>query len=487
MKIIFSTVMFFAFAGNIFADAQLTAWLTAYSGLYARTYTTTANRTAGISATTWAKQSVPAYADISQVLYSANWVYVRAADLPSYVTGPWLNPQGAVGQFSPTNQHLINRFPRSPAVPSGTKTTSGAGYSGLYVNGIAIFNFTDGKAWDGTGAVNGPHTQSTYYWHRNAPVGEDYNFDYGLGHQNPTGVYHTHQQPIALRYQLGDHVNFNSSTKNYSESSSTNISHSPIAGWAYDGYPIYGPYGYSISNNAASSVRRMISGYVQRDGMHGTDNLTNNLSVIPAWYARFRQAHFGGSYSTAAGTARPPVAGTNTLATYAEDFSHYGDLTNAATGQLYLPGTNTFDLDVYNGRYCVTPEFPGGTYAYFLTIDASGSSAYPYAIAYEYYGSATGGSVSSISETVTTNFTGGANSTLTLSSPTLTNSVVTLKWSATEGGTYSVATSGNLTIWTTNLTGIAAALNKGTTTTAKVSTNQFFKVLRTALANYDAN
>ena len=486
MKKIFLAATLCLLAVNIFADAQLNSWLTAYSGVYARTYTTTANRTAGISATTWTKQSVPAYADISQVLYSANWVYVRAADLPSYVTGPWLNPQGAVGQFSPTNQHLINRFPRSTTVPA-SKTSSGTGYSGLFVNGIAIFNFTDGKAWDGTGANAGTHTSSTYYWHRNAPVGEDYNFDYGLGHQNPAGVYHTHQQPIALRYQLGDHVNYNSSTKNYAESSSTNLSHSPIVGWAYDGFPIYGPYGHSISNNASSGIRRMVSGYTVRDGTKGTDTLATNLSVIPAWYARYRLAHFGGSYSTAAGIPRPSVAGTNTLGTYAQDFAFYGDLTNAATGQKYSPGTNTFDLDEWNGHYCVTPEFPGGTYAYFLALDASSAPTYPYTIAFEYYGTPSGGSVSSISEAATTNFTGAANSTLTMNSPAITNTTVTLTWSAVEGGTYSVANSGNLTTWTTNLTGLAAVLNKGTTTSTKVSTNQFFKVIRTALANYDPN
>ncbi len=487
MKKLFLVLLLAALAGKVFADPSITSWLTAYSGLYARTYTTTANRTAGISATTWAKQAVPAYADVSQVLYSANWVYVRAADLPSYVTGPWLNPQGVVGQFSPTNQHLINRFPRSPSVPAGTKTISGTGYSGLYVNGVAIFNFTDGKAWDGSGVVSGPHNQPTYFWHRNAPVGEGFNFDFPLGHQNPAGVYHTHQQPIALRYQLGDHVDYNTSTKNYSESSNTNFAHSAIVGWAYDDYPIYGPYGYSISNNAASGVRRMVSGYVQRDGNNGTDIVANNLTTIPAWYARFRQGHFGGSYSTVATAARATVGGTNLLGTFAEDFSYFGDVTNAATSQLYVQGTNTFDLDVYNGRWCVTPDFPGGTYAYFLDIDSSGNVAYPYAIAYEYYGSATGGSVTSISETVTTNFTGAANATLTMNAPAISNSLVTLTWSAVEGGTYSVANSGNLTTWTTNLIGIAAVQNLGTTTATKVSTNQFFKVIRTALANYDAN
>ena len=475
-------------ARNVLADAQLTSWQTNYSGQYARAYTNTSFRTSGTSVTTWANQSMPAYADIAFIGNSANWVYVRAADLPSYVVGPWLNPQGVMGQFSPTNQHLINRFPRTPSVPSGNKTISGTGYSGLYVNGVAIFNFTDGKAWDGTNVVSGPHNQATYFWHRNAPSGEGYNFDYPLGHQNPSGVYHTHQQPIALRYQLGDHVDYNTSTKNYSEDTNAVTKHSPIMGWAYDGYPIYGPYGYSVSNNASSSVRRMVSGYVQRDGKNGTDNLTNNLSVIPAWYARFRQAHFGGTYSTTATTSRAGISGTNTLGTFAEDYSYYGDLTNSATSQLYVPGTNTFDLDVYNGRFCVTPEFPSGTYAYFLTIDSSGTSAYPYAIAYEYYGSATGGSLSSISETVTTNFYGGGDSSLTVNTAALTNTTITLVWSSVEGGTYQVESSTNQTTWTTQKSGVAAQGVSTTTnyTTSVTNGTAYIRLTRTALATYDS-
>jgi hypothetical protein len=74
-----------------------------------------------------------------------------------------------------------------------------------------------------------------------------------------------------------------------------------------------------------------------------------------------------------------------------------------------------------------------------------------------------------------------------MSVPAITNSTVTLTWSATEGGTYTLAASGNLTTWTTNSTGIAAVLNIGKTTVAKVSTNQFFRVTRTALASYDSN
>ena len=36
------------------------------------------------------------------------------------------------------------------------------------------------------------------------------------------------------------------------------------------------------------------------------------------------------------------------------------------------------DLDQYNGRYCVTPEYPDGTFAYFLTLDEENEPVYPY-------------------------------------------------------------------------------------------------------------
>ena len=32
--------------------------------------------------------------------------------------------------------------------------------------------------------------------------------------------------------------------------------------------------------------------------------------------------------------------------------------------------TGEGDLDVHNGRYCITPDYPNGVYAYFATIDS---------------------------------------------------------------------------------------------------------------------
>src|ERR1035438_10480235 len=55
------------------------------------------------------------------------------------------------------------------------------------------------------------------------------------------------------------------------------------------------------------------------------------------------------------------------------------------------PGGVLFDLNKYNARFCVTPEFPGGTYAYFESILADGTPFYPYHVGRWFFGNPTGG------------------------------------------------------------------------------------------------
>jgi hypothetical protein len=43
-------------------------------------------------------------------------------------------------------------------------------------------------------------------------------------------------------------------------------------------------------------------------------------------------------------------------------------------------------LDARNGRFCVTPEYPSGIYAYFVTLDASLTPVFPYTFFGTYYG-----------------------------------------------------------------------------------------------------
>src|SRR5205807_3054423 len=138
-----------------------------------------------------------------------------------------------------------------------------------------------------------------------------------------------------------------------------------------------------------------------------------------------------------------------------EDNAYFGDLSNPNTGSNYVQGVD-FDLNEYNARFCVTPEFPNGTWAYFVCVSSNGTPVFPYNIGRSFFGNPTGAAVTSIAETVVTNFLGGPNLSPVLAQPSVGGGVVTLTWSAVEGGTYRVESSTNLTSWSTNATGVAA-------------------------------
>ncbi len=454
------------------ADPRTNSWFTANSGKYARIYTSDANKTAGTSVTTWSNgsqtQAAPAYAGVQEVYSSSNWVYIRSTGLGSHVMGPWYLNAAHTMAFPnyPVNQKALYRIPRFPTVPA-SKTLTALGAIGYFVDGVSMFDSRDGYVWTGSAeAGNG-----TGYWNREAYVNEGVTFDPGYAHQEQTGNHHYHANPIALRYLLGDHVDYNVATKTYSESTNPVTAHSPILGWVRDGFPVYGPYGYSSASNSASGVRRMISGYVLRNGQSGTQNLTaTGRTAIPAWAARV--------YGVSTNQTGPAVNTTYPLGRYMEDNDYLGDLG-------YVQGVD-FDLDEYNGRWCVTPEFPDGTYAYFVSISSNGTPTFPYNIGRAFYGNPTGSAQTSISEAVTTNFLGGPNLAPVLNPPVLNNGIVTLTWSATEGGTYRLETSTNLANWSTNATGIAASLNTGSHTNSNTSDIGFFRVVQTALATYDS-
>jgi YHYH protein len=182
---------------------------------------------------------------------------------------------------------------------------------------------------------------------------------------------------VGLRHLLGDHVDYNATTNTYTENPA-NLHHSPILGWMRDGLPIYGPYAYSSPLNASSGIRRMTSGFVLRNGSNGTDNLaTTGRTTIPAWAQR--------ASGLAAAQTGAPVNATYPIGRYLEDNAYRGDL-----GQTL--GAD-FDLNEWNARYCLTPEFPAGTWAYFVTIHADGAPAFPYHCGRSYFGTPSGGAV----------------------------------------------------------------------------------------------
>ena len=481
----------FAFAAAIpaHADPQLTSWYIADSGQYARIYQTTAAETARTASTTWSRgsgtQTNPTYSGVSEIVYSASWVYIRTSGLGSHVMGPWYLDVAKTQNFPnfPSNTATIYRIPRTPTVPASKTLTSG-GAIGYFVNGVAFFDNRDTFSYSNANGRDADPTAGIGLgdgiWVRDAYPNEGATFDAALAHQ-AGNQYHYHVQPVALRYQLGDHVDYNATTNRYAESASAVTKHSPIIAWAQDGYPVYGPYGYATANDASSGVRRMVSGFVLRNGSNGTTNLTTTgRHTLAAWSAAWQ----GRATTLTAAQYGPGVSATYALGHYLEDYDYLGDLG-------FTQGVS-FDLDRYNGRTCVTPEFPNGTYAYFSTLNADNTPAFPYNIGRQFSGSPTGGT-STITETVTTHFQGGPNKAATWTSTPVgvAGGNVTLAWSAVEGGTYQVAATSDLTTTFTALTPtvLAAddAASKVETGGATGNTQRFYKVTRTALATFDAN
>jgi hypothetical protein len=301
-----------------------------------------------------------------QVRYSTNNVYVNTTGMPAYKIGPYLdgNPNQA------GNQNAIFRLPLNPTVNTGTKTPTTGGNIGIFINGVAMFDFRDGVAWSSTtnapcGGPGNPACTGTPSWYRDAILAERPGFDCSKGH--PAGTnYHHHQNPSAFDMDL---VVLSNICNLYDADGLYTINpaqHSPLIGFTYDGFPVYGAYGYANANGTGG-ITRIKSGYQLR-----------NITARTHW-----------ADGTDVGDG-PAVSATYPLGYYREDYewiSHAGD-------ESYL--------DIHNGRFCVTPEYPAGVYCYFATVDSNHNSAYPYLVGPTYYGNKTGAKVTTITETTTT-------------------------------------------------------------------------------------
>jgi hypothetical protein len=127
--------------------------------------------------------------------------------------------------------------------------------------------------------------------------------DENHAHVQPGGKYHYHGLPTLLMKDLG---------VNPSE-------HSPIIGWAVDGFPIYALYGFADLTDPDSDIVEMTSSYQLKKGERPSGD-----------------GQPGGTYD----------------GTFTADYE-------------YVEGSG--HLDECNGRITVTPDFPDGTYAYYLT------------------------------------------------------------------------------------------------------------------------
>jgi len=253
--------------------------------------------------------------NVQSVDYTSTDVYISCSCIPGYDIGPWAgNPNQA------ENQNYCYKITRNPQEAINHQAT-GLGHIGVWSNGVSVFNAKDAFSYNNQGV-----------WNQDAFVFEGASFDECLGHPAPNGEYHNHINPTCLYDDMDDQ------------------NHSPIIGYAFDGFPIYGAYAYTNADGTGA-IKRMESGYQLR-GITERNSLADGTQLNTNQYG-------------------PTIGGQYPLGSFLEDYEHsdaYGD------------------LDEHNGRFCITPDYPNGIYAYFVTIDENAAAIYPYTIGITYYG-----------------------------------------------------------------------------------------------------
>ena len=304
--------------------------------------------------------------------------------------------------------------------------------------------------------MNADETNKIYYYCKNHPnmAGSSGDQGYMIISTDTSAEILTNNYYIENYYGSGG-------TLDYSRRSD---GHSKILGMSYDGYPIYGPWGY---NSSGTAVRQVSSHRLRttaelpgaRPAVNTTGTTTYNVTVSNGEFL------FGGSrpnflslgrgktfifnqddasnndefllFSETDGGWHPSSSiGTTSYlyelgVTYTLDgstvtYAAYIAGFNAATQRriqivvpatapdaLYIFGYQTSGLglrtvqsgyilgdlvqdyihdssvgtlDEFNGKFAVTPDYPNGTYAYFMTEDSSGNPVYPYVIGRKFYG-----------------------------------------------------------------------------------------------------
>jgi hypothetical protein len=363
MKKLIITSLLSVTLGNSFAQLNpaITSWLQNTSGIMGSHYVS--------GNSTVITDNVEA--NIQTVQYSNSWVYVSTNGIPAYPTGPFLDGNPSLA----TDQNAIFKIPLNPTQNTGNLTATTGGNIGVFINGVALFDYRDGVAWNTStnslcGGLPGMSPcpggpGSSQSWNRDAVPAEKIGFDCSKGHP-ANGNYHHHQNPSAFKLDL----NVISSICDIYDADGLyaidSTVHSPLIGFAYDGFPIYGAYGFKNADGTGG-ITRIKSGFQLR-------NITNRL----VW---------ADGTDVADG---PVVSTTYPLGYFREDYEFVSH-----------PGQADY-LDEHNGRFCITPEYPNGIYCYYATVNADWNSAYPYAVGPYFYGNKTASKVTSIGETVTT-------------------------------------------------------------------------------------
>jgi len=213
---------------------------------------------------------------------------IKSNGIPNHKTGQFPN-RGNPNTIT-VQQHEY-RVPANPKVADQVSPMHGE--FGVAINGVP-FDPGAGEFYDGE--------RGWQYEPLSGAIA--LGIDVSHAHVQPTGKYHYHGLPTGLL----DSVEMNSSK------------HSPLIGWAADGFPMYAVYGLSDPKKSDSSITAMKSSYRLKKGNRPGGNAPD------------------GEYD----------------GTFVRDYEYVED---------------SGDLDECNGRLTITPDYPDGIYAYFMTED----------------------------------------------------------------------------------------------------------------------
>jgi hypothetical protein len=260
-------------------------------------------------------------------------IYANTVPLAQYYNRNWVwrggknvtgNPQ-TVGQAVVgfwLNGVAIYSPSTDTAPPFGFTTPSGFHFDQSYANGVKFDEIDEGQHWYKQDMAGGRAKTTGRYFY------SDYSFApiwiSGLGGRPYSSTVHGLPEINVIPYLDGSLYHSDG--------------HSKILGFSFDGFPIYGPSGYVNPLDANSGVKNLTSGYGLRPSSYRAATTAYDLATYP-------------------------------MGMFIEDYQFNG----------------TGDVDTHNGRYCVTPDYPTGTYAYFCTVDGSGNPVYPYVVGETFY------------------------------------------------------------------------------------------------------
>lgn len=216
---------------------------------------------------------------------------ITANGLPDHATGRFPNRDNPNAISAQKYRYTVPAKPVAAAQPVPLRRQP----FGIAINGV-LFDPGTAEAWQ---------DDMSSAWHYDAK-GDAFSLglDTNNGHVQPNGAYHYHGIPGALLARL-----------------SGGKPQMTFLGWAADGFPIYGQWGYKNPTDGKSELVAIKSSYQLKKGTRPTTN-----------------GQPGGTYD----------------GVFVEDFE-------------YVAGRG--DLDECSGRTGITPEFPNGTYYYVLTED----------------------------------------------------------------------------------------------------------------------